>query len=71
MRARDCEHDFAEGVTTFVNSRGVRQSERRAGFSVGVGFVAKDGARSTSMNWSGLSSAAPIGFSVLVIANRE
>lgn len=61
IRARDCEHSFTDRVVSLANSRGLAQSERRAGFGLGVGLVAKDGARSTSMTWSYVGSAAPLG----------
>ena len=41
LRARDCEHTFSESVTAFANSRGLRQSERRAGFGVGLVFAGR------------------------------
>jgi PmbA protein len=59
VRTRDCLHAFSEWDAAFANSRGVRQRERRASYDFSAGFMAKDGPRTTSVNWAGASSYAP------------
>jgi len=59
IRTRDCNYSFSATDTGFANSKGVRQRERRAHYGFSALFMAKDGARTTSMNYVGAESFAP------------
>jgi PmbA protein len=59
VRTRDCLQSFDEFDKAFVNSRGLRQRERRSRYGFSTMFMAKDGLRTTSMNYLGLSAYSP------------
>lgn len=59
VRTRDCSQVFDDVETGFANSRGVRQNERRSTYSFGAMFMAKNGRRSTSINFTGATSFSP------------
>jgi PmbA protein len=59
IRTRDCNYNFYESEIGFANSKGLRQKERRARYGFSALFMAKDGAKTTSMNYSGASSFEP------------
>jgi PmbA protein len=59
IRTRNSIYTFFAKDTTFANSLGVRQQQRRAWYQFGAMFSAKDGARATSFNYSGAASYAP------------
>ena len=59
IRTRDCLYSFSDVESSFANSRGVRQKERSASYGFGALFMAKDGLKTTSMNYSGAGSFAP------------
>ncbi len=53
-------HDFTDVVATFANSHGVVQQERRSHYGFGAMFGAKDGAKATSFNYTGVATCDPI-----------
>ena len=59
VRTRDCLQSFDEFDTAFANSRGVRQRERRSRYGFTAMFMAKDGPKTTSINFLGLSAFSP------------
>ncbi len=59
VRTRDCLYSFSDVDTAFANSRGVRQQERRANYGFSALFMAKDRARTTSLNFAAASSFSP------------
>ncbi len=59
VRTRDCLQSFDEVETAFANSRGLRQRERRSRYGFSTMFMAKDGPKTTSINFLGLSAYAP------------
>jgi PmbA protein len=59
VRTRNSLYHFTDVETVFVNSRGLRQKERRARYGFGAMFMAKDGLKTTSFNYSGASAFAP------------
>jgi PmbA protein len=59
VRTRNSLYDFTNVETAFANSRGVRQKEQRGRYGFNALFMAKDGRRTTSMNYSGGSAFAP------------
>jgi PmbA protein len=59
IRARNGGYSFGVSQSSFANSRGVTQGERRGAYSVGLPFTAKDGAAVSSFNWGGAASFAP------------
>jgi PmbA protein len=59
IRTRNSTYTFFAKDTSFANSRGVRQRQRRAWYQFGAMFSAKDGTRATSFNYSGAASYAP------------
>jgi len=59
VRTRDCLQSFDEFDAAFANSRGLRQRERRSRYGFSALFMAKDGLRTTSMNYLGLSAFSP------------
>jgi PmbA protein len=59
IRTRNSTYTFFAKDTSFANSRGVRQQQRRAWYQFGAMFSAKDGTRATSFNYSGAASYAP------------
>ncbi len=59
IRTRDCLYSFSDVESSFANSRGVRQNERSASYGFGALFMAKDGLKTTSMNYSGAGSFTP------------
>jgi PmbA protein len=61
IRTRNSTYAFFAKDTSFANSLGVQQQQRRAWYQFGAMFSAKDGARATSFNYSGAASYAPFG----------
>lgn len=59
IRTRDCLHHFSDVDTAFANSRGVRQRERRAKYGFSAMFMAKEGLKGTSINYTYASAYAP------------
>jgi PmbA protein len=59
VRTRDCLQSFDDVETAFANSRGLRQRERRSDYGFTALFMAKDGPKTTSMNFLGLSGYTP------------
>jgi PmbA protein len=59
IRTRNSTYTFFAKDTSFTNSRGVRQQQRRAWYQFGAMFSAKDGIRATSFNYSGAASYTP------------
>jgi len=59
IRTRNSIYSFSDTETAFANSRDLRQSQRRASYGFGAMFSAKDGAKTTSFNYSGASAYAP------------
>jgi PmbA protein len=59
IRTRNSTYTFFARDTSFTNSRGVRQQQRRAWYQFGAMFSAKDGIRATSFNYSGAASYTP------------
>lgn len=59
IRTRDCLYSFSDVETAFANSKGVRQKERRGYYGFRALFMAKDGRRTTSLNYSEGSAFAP------------
>jgi PmbA protein len=59
IRTRNSTYTFFAKDTSFANSRGMRQQQRRAWYQFGAMFSAKDGRRATSFNYSGAASYTP------------
>jgi PmbA protein len=59
IRTRNSTYTFFVKDTSFANSLGVHQRQRRAWYQFGAMFSAKDGARATSFNYSGAASYVP------------
>jgi len=59
VRTRDCLQSFDDVDVAFVNSRGLQQRERRSRYGFSAMFMAKDGPKTTSINFLGLSAYAP------------
>lgn len=59
VRTRDCLQSFDEADTAFANSRGLRQRETRSRYGFSAMFMAKDGPKTTSINFLGLSAFTP------------
>ena len=57
--SRNGGYSFGISDSSFANSRGVAQRERRGAYSFGLPFTAKDGGAASSFNWGGASSFAP------------
>jgi PmbA protein len=50
---------FNQSDAAFANSRGLRQASRRGAYAFGLMFSARDGAKTTSMNYTGSQASAP------------
>jgi PmbA protein len=59
VRTRDCLQSFDDVDAAFANSRGLRQRERRGRYGFSAMFMAKDGLKTTSINFLGLSAFSP------------
>ncbi|PPD41493.1 MAG: hypothetical protein CTY15_13495 [Methylocystis sp.] len=59
LRTRDCLSSFSDADVAFANSHGLRQKERRAAYGFTAMFMAKDGARTTSLNYVDSSRFTP------------
>ncbi|ARN81328.1 TldD/PmbA family protein [Methylocystis bryophila] len=59
VRTRDCLQSFDELDTAFANSRGLCQREWRSRYGFSAMFMAKDGPKTTSINFLGLSAFTP------------
>ncbi len=59
VRTRDCLQSFDDVDAAFANSRGLRQRERRSRYGFSAMFMAKDGQKTTSINFLGLSAYSP------------
>jgi PmbA protein len=59
VRTRDCLQSFDDVDRAFANSRGLRQRERRSDYGFAAMFMAKDGQKTTSINFLGLSAYSP------------
>ncbi len=59
VRTRDASYNFSDAETVFVNSRGLRQKERRTHYGFSTMFMAKDGPRTTSINYTGATAYEP------------
>ncbi len=59
VRTRDCLQSFHDTDSAFANSLGLRQRERRSRYGFSAMFMAKDGPKTTSINFLGLSAFAP------------
>ncbi len=59
VRTRDCLQSFNDVDTAFANSHGLQQSERRSHYGFSAMFMAKDGPKTTSINFLGLSAFSP------------
>ncbi len=59
VRTRDCLQSFDDVDAAFANSRGLSQRERRARYGFSAMFMAKDGLKTTSINFLGLSAFSP------------
>jgi PmbA protein len=59
IRTHNSTYTFFAKGTSFANSRGVRQQQRRAWYQFVAIFSAKEGSRATSFNYSGAASYTP------------
>ena len=59
LRIRHADYSFEDRRRSFANTAGVRRQERRAIHRFWTMFGAKDGARSTSFNYTGTSAYKP------------
>ena len=59
LRTRDCLQSFDDVDAAFANSLGLRQRERRSRYGFSAMFMAKDGPKTTSINFLGLSAYSP------------
>ncbi|MGO9807440.1 MAG: TldD/PmbA family protein [Rhodomicrobium sp.] len=57
--ARNSIYSFTNSETSFANSLGVHQSQRRGSYQFVAVFSAKEGRRATSLNYSGATSFDP------------
>jgi PmbA protein len=59
IRTKNSIYTFDIVESCFANSRGVVQRSRRAFYGLGMGFIAKDGADTSSFNGAGAASFTP------------